>query len=385
MGSSGSDGSLTIGATAPQTGRLSGLGEEVTRGYELGVDHINEDGGIGGREVELTLVDDQSDPKKARNKLQNIVDREDAAMLWGSITSPMVAAGSSLAERQGIPFLGVGFAHEAPHQENDFEWTYVPYPKSRHVARGTRRLLDGLPEAERPSTVAIWQPNSGWGAEMATEWESKLSDGGYEIVLNRKFTNGASDFSSLIAETESAGAEVLLSNPIPPDGVTAVKQLESGGYAPKAMLFVRASHSNGWWKSLGDQGAYTATSPGWVPGLRGNGNERFRTSYADEYDTGELTTPVTVGGAYNLTQVTATALEAASDTTPEAIRSALRSETFDTIIGTFELRDDGVITGDQFRTPTGQWWEGEQRLVYPDVDSELAMDFRYPMESWSDR
>jgi branched-chain amino acid transport system substrate-binding protein len=384
-GGGDSDGPIIIGATAPQTGQLSGLGEEIAQGYELGVSHINEDGGIGGREVELVLEDDGSEPRNARNELQNILDQQNATMLWGSVTSPMVTAGSSIAERSAIPFLGAGFAHEAPHEENDFEWTYVPYPKSRHIARGTRQLFDGIPEANRPSSVAIWQPNSGWGAEMASEWASSFSDGGYEIVLNRKFSTGSSDFSSLISETESVGAEVLLSNPIPPDGITAVKQMESSGYAPKGLMFVRASHSNGWWKALGKRGAYTATSPGWVPGLVGNGNERFRSSYAEEYDTGKLTTPVTVGGAYNLTQVAAQALEAAEDSTPEAVRSALRSETYNTIMGTFGLADNGVITDEKFDTPGGQWLGAKQRLVFPNTDSDLAMDFRYPMTPWNER
>jgi branched-chain amino acid transport system substrate-binding protein len=382
-GGGGGDGPLTVAATTPQTGRLSGLGEEVTRGYELGVEHVNADGGVDGREIDLQLSDDESDPKKARNLLQNALEGEEPVMFWGSITSPMVAAGSSIAEREGVPFLGVGFAHEAPHSEQSFEWTYVPYPKSRQIARGTRRLLDGL--SESPSTVAIWQPNSGWGAEMASEWEEKLSAGGYEVVLNRKFSMGNNDFSSLVFETQDVEADVLLSNPIPPDGITAVKQMRSAEFTPKAMMFVRASHSNGWWRALGETGAYTATSPGWVPGLADNGNERFRTSYAEQYDLGGATTPVTVGGAYNLTQVAAQALSAAEDTSPEAIRAALRSETFETVMGTFGLGDDGVITADQFDTPSGQWWQGEQRLVFPDADSSLSMEFRYPMKPWEER
>lgn len=213
------------------------------------------------------------------------------------------AAGSSLAEREGVPFLGVGFAHETPPSEQSFEWTYVPYPKPRHVARGTRRLLDGVLE------------------------------GGYDVVRNRKFGMGNNDFSSLIFETADIGADVLLSNPIPPDGITAVKQMESNGYTPEAMMFVRASHSNGWWKALGELGAYTATSPGWVPGLADNGNERFRSNYADEYELGGSTTPVTADQTYT----------------------------------------------------SGQWWQGEQRLVFPDGESDLAMEFQYPMEAWGAR
>lgn len=385
IGSSEDGGPLTVGATVPDTGRMSGLGKEVRQGYELGVSHINENGGIDGRDLELVIEDDQSDPKKARNLLQNVLNEESPAMLWRSITSALVTAGSSVAEQENVPFLGVGFAHEAPHVDNDFEWTYVPYPKSRHVARGTKRLFDGLPESMRPSTVAIWQPNSGWGAEMAAEWRSHLSDAGYDVVLDRKFSMGNKDFSSLISETKSAEAEVLLSNPIPPDGITAVKQMKSGNYTPKAMMFVRASHSNGWWRALGEQGAYTVTSPGWVPGLEGNGNQRFKDAYRSEYDTEGLTTPVTVGAAYTLTQVAADALQAVEDTSPDAIQSTLRSETFQTIMGTLAFANNGVISGDHFVTPSGQWWESEQRVVFPEVETDLSMDFRYPMAPWNER
>ena len=56
------DGPIVFGGALPLTGWGSDAGEYNNRGYNLWLKHINEDGGILGRPVELKIYDDQSDP-----------------------------------------------------------------------------------------------------------------------------------------------------------------------------------------------------------------------------------------------------------------------------------------------------------------------------------
>jgi branched-chain amino acid transport system substrate-binding protein len=95
--------------------------------------------------------------------------------------------------------------------------------------------------------------------------------------------------------------------------------------------------------------------------------------------------PVNVGGAYNLTQVALQAVQAAGSIEADAIQSALRDETFQTVIGEFGFEDNGLPAEGDLTAPTGQWWDGAQRLAYPNTDSERALEFRYPIPSWSER
>ncbi|MBX0325455.1 amino acid ABC transporter substrate-binding protein [Halomicroarcula sp. F13] len=381
-GGGGGDDTLTIAGTIPETGAFSSLGQDLRRGYELGQARMNEQ---LDRDVELILQDDESDAQTLRQNLQQMTSNNDVDMIWGSFSSLLVTAGSAFAENQNLPFLGIAFAYEAPHRNDNYEWTYAPFPKSRDVARSTLGTLELIPEGNRPNRVGIWEPNSGWGKEQADYWENRLGDAGYDIVLRETFEIGSQDFSTLISQSQSADVEVLLSNPTPGGGITAVNQMQSNNWSPKMLKFVRGADPSAWWSALSDAGAYALMCPGWVPGLTGNGNQRLRESYMSEYDTESQYMPVNVGGSYNLTQVALQAVQAAGSTEADAIQSALRSETFQTVIGEFGFEDNGLPAEGDLTAPTGQWWDGAQRLAYPNTGSQRALEFKYPIPSWSER
>ncbi|MFC6724757.1 ABC transporter substrate-binding protein [Halobium palmae] len=382
FGGGGSSDTITIAGTVPLTGSFSSIGQDMERGYELGVQRMNEN---LDQEVELVLADDESDADRLRNQLNQAVSNNDVDMLWGSFSSLLVTAGSAFAENQGIPFLGVAFAYMQPHLDRGYEWTFAPFPKSRDVARSTAGLLELIPEEERPSTIGIWEPNSGWGQEQADYWEEELS-GDYDIALREKFSIGSQDFSTLISQSKSAGVEALLSNPTPGGGITAMKQMQSNDFAPKLLKFVRGADPSAWWSALGQNGAFATMCPGWVPGLTGNGNSTLDESYRSEYDIGDdQLLPVQVGTSYNLTQVAEQTLANAESTEPDAVREVLRSREFNTVIGDFSFENNGLPREGQLTAPVGQWWEGGQHTVYPDVDGDAAIDFKYPLTPWGER
>ncbi|MFB6078876.1 MAG: ABC transporter substrate-binding protein [Halarchaeum sp.] len=377
---SGSE-TITIGATVPETGAYSALGDDFKRGYQLGVKLMNQN---MDQNVELVLKDDESDAQKVRSTLQQIVSNNDVDMLWGSFSSLLVTAGSAYAEQQGIPFVGTAFAYMAPHQDNNYEWTYAAMPKSKGVAQATKGMLELIPESERPSKIGIWEPNTGWGNEQANYWEDTLG-GDYDIALREKYSLGAKDFSTLISKSQSAGVEVLLSVPVPPGAITAVKQMASQGWTPKAIQFVRGADPSAFRSALGKNATGVTMCPGWVPGLTGNGNAALtkmaRENY-DEYSQGQLL-PVMIGASFNVAQVAQQAFQNAGGTSPTDVQSALRSTDFETVIGNFSFSDNGLPQG--LEAPIGQWYEGAQHLAYPATDADAAIDFQYPLTPFGER
>ena len=379
FGGGGSSGTVTIAAAVPETGPLSSVGNEMLHGYRLGVDRMNQNGGIDGNEVELIVQDDESDPRKVREAIQQMTSNNDVDLVWGSFSSPLVMAGSAIAEQQGLPFLAVATCFQEPLVSGDKEWTYTPFPKTRDVTRATGEILGLVPEGERPQKIGIWEENSGWGAEMAEAWDSTLTEAGYDVAMRGTYNSGNGDFSTLISQSQSAGVEALLANPQPPDGITAMKQLRSSGYMPKFIEFVRAADPQAWWSALGKEGAGVLMSPGWVPGMTSNGNEALMSAYREKYAESENEIPrVMVGVGYNLAQTTQQALSAAGSAEPDAVRGALDEETFETVIGQFSFDQHGMPEPGQLSAASAQWRDGEQVLVYP--QTEQAKDLQYPID-----
>ncbi|MFC6723578.1 amino acid ABC transporter substrate-binding protein [Halobium palmae] len=383
----GGDDTITIGATVSRSGSFSGAGEDVETAYELGRDLINENGGILDREVELIIKDDESSPDGVREGLQEIASNNDLDLIWGTFGSLLVAAAASFAENQEIPMLSANFAYMEPHTKNNYDWTFAPFPKSRDMGNGALKLANMTPEGERPKRVGIWQTNTGWGAELGRVWSEKLGDNGYEVVLNERFQIGTQDFSTLISKTKSADVEYLLGNPSPAGGITAAKQMQQASYVPKLSAIERAATITTWLKATGKAGLFLTSTPGWVPGLTGNGNQELLDAFRSQEGVASDAYPApTVGGSYNVTQATKQAIEAAGSTEADAVREALLNTEFETVIGDFRFDENGMPVEGDLAPPMGQWQDGMLRLVLPaDVDSEVSTDLQYPAPPYGDR
>ncbi|MFC6723986.1 amino acid ABC transporter substrate-binding protein [Halobium palmae] len=382
----GSDGPILVGATIPKSGSLSSTASAVLTGYNLGVEYINANGGIDGREVQLIVKDDESDAKKARSKLQQIVSNNDVAMLWGSFSSLLVTAGSAFAEQQGIPFLGSTFAYMKPHEKKNYEWTFAPFMKSRDIARATREWFETL-QPDPPKRLALWELNTGWGNEMADHWAEQFEGGDYEIALRETYSVGTTDFSTLISQTQAAEADAVLSNPVPPDGITAVKQMNTQDFTPKLVDFVRACDPRAWISALGTNGNYVASSGvGWLGGLDTTGTEALLDRYHQQDGVSDDAVPVdVVGCAFGLAQVAAQALRAAESTENTAIQDALLNGTFDTVLGEFGFDDTGMPAENEITPAVGQWYEGDPMLVHPRTESDYSVETVYPMPAFGSR
>lgn len=376
-GGGSSSNPITIATTVPLTGQFSSIGPDLLHGYQLGIDRMNQDN-VLDRGAKLVHQDDESDPNKVREKLTQILSDNDVDMIWSSFADILIGNQVQLAEQHGIPLLAIAQSNPELHTKNNTDWLYSPFPMTHDHVVSTKNLLATIPESERPTNVGLWVPNEAWSVTMADGWEEQLK-GDYDIVLREKHQEAANDFSTIISKSASANVEILLGTPVPVGGITAMKQIRDSDFQPKFVQFVRAADTRAWYTALGQSGLYTCMSPGWVPGLTGNGNAEMVTNFHKKFPDypSDQTVPVMTGATYNVTQTAQQALKAAGTADKAEVQKALRSETFDTVSSSgFSFDDRGIPQN--FTTPVGQWIDGNQHLVYPKTDGENYRDLVFP-------
>src|SRR2546430_12362103 len=81
---------LKIGIIATLSGPPAVLGQQVSNGFNLGVKTL--DGKLGGREVEVIVVDDELKPDLAVTKVKALVGRDKVEFVVGPIFSNVLAA-----------------------------------------------------------------------------------------------------------------------------------------------------------------------------------------------------------------------------------------------------------------------------------------------------
>ena len=371
---------VKIGAVVPLTGRYAALGAQVKAGYEIGVQHQNAAGGVsvGGKKMQLELVmlDDESDPTKTVARLETLATQGVAVYLGGA-GSDLHAAAASIGDKNKIPYLGVAFAFHGIHKQG-LRYLFSPFPKSPDLTTETFVFLDAMiPAAQRPRKVALFLERTDWGKEMGSLWESTAKKHGYQIVASGEYAPGSKDFSDLILKAKAAGAETVLTLPSPPDGMTIVKQMKELDFNPKVHLFIRAADPPVWSQNLSKDGDYVLLSPGW----------HFAAKYPKVTEVNEShqklfnrpADPI-VGPSYACIQILANAIERAGSLDHERIRNAVAATNMTTVVGPVKFRSDG--TG-EVKVFFQQWLKGKQELVWPKDFSTAP--FGYPAPPFSQR
>jgi branched-chain amino acid transport system substrate-binding protein len=378
-GSGEAAGTIPIGAVVPLTGRYAAGGALVKNGYELAVEDINKAGGIdvGGKKytLELTVLDDESDPTKTTQRLETLNSSNKVAAYLGGFGSDLHAAAAAVAEKNQVPYVGVAFALKKIH-ENGYKYLFSPFPKSPDIAKATFDLLDSL--NPKPTKVAIFAESTDWGAELGGLWRSEIQSRGYQLVADEQYTPGATDMSAMIGKAKDAGADVVLGLPSPPDGTTMVKQMKELSYTPQAMFLIRAPDSTTWSKNLGKDGDNVMLIQGWAANVSFPGSKEMVERYQAKYNS---TAQSSVGSSYATVQVLADAIKRAGSTDHAAIRDALAAtDLTDTVIGPVKFNADG--TGQVISIVT-QYQNGVQVTVWP--TDQLEKPVVYPAPPFANR
>ena len=161
-------GPITIGASLSLTGGFQADGVAFQKGYELWAKDVNAHGGLLGRQVKLTILDNKSSPNQVVTDYQTLINHDHVDLTFGPFTSLLTAAAASVAAHNGYAFIeGAGGApsvfdaasNQADHNTFDVsvpvEDTIMPFVN--YIAQlplsQRERLTAAYPMAQDPFAV----------------------------------------------------------------------------------------------------------------------------------------------------------------------------------------------------------------------------------------
>ncbi len=309
--------SIALGAPLSLSGRLSSLGNQAKAGYEIAVDDINRAGGVFVKEygkkipLELVIQDAESEQVKVQSRMEWLYSTRKVVAYVGE---GLLVNGQGVAEKNKIPSLAVASPHQSPHDRGLKYW-FSPFAKSPDIARFICDVLETVPADKRPKTAAILQENTEWGVEMAEAFRKEVPQRGYKVVLFDKYQIMTKDLSPMIMAAKNAGAEMLLTSPVAPDGMTLMRQMKELEYNPKAIAVIRAAEDLSWGKALGPIGDYVMLSGmSWHHAIKFPGVDKLNAAHQAKFGRpGDLIT----GSAYASIQIIAAAVERQGRSTPQ--------------------------------------------------------------------
>ena len=200
---------IKIGLVAALSGNSALSGEAITRGLTIAIDEINARGGvIGGRKLVLVRRDDESNPSKGQLAARELIEKENVAVVFGGIDTPVSAALVNVMQELKRPYMGVWAAGTNITQHGK-----TPNYMFRVSAVDERVDLAMLKYAQKsfatkkPAAILVnnpWGESNQKGLEKAAE-ELKLPLAGVE-----KYGANDVDITPQLTRLKAAGADSLI-------------------------------------------------------------------------------------------------------------------------------------------------------------------------------
>jgi len=313
---------LKIGLVAALSGQSAKSGEAITRGLTIAIDEINADGGILGRQVELLRRDDESNPNKGLLAARELVQKEEVAVLFGGLDTPVSLAIVPLANRMKFPFMGV-WAAGTPITKNGAEENYVFRVSAVDELVDEALVQYGIDKygMEKPGMILI---NNPWGESNEKGFRKALESRNMKWAGIERVESNDTDMVPQLSRLKDSGADSLLMVANVAPSAQVVKSLDRMGWdvpiishwGPAGGRFTELAGENG------DKVHFIQTFT-FVENQKGKGADvmaALKKRYPEIQDLADVTPAVGIANAYDAMHLTALAIENAGSTDGPAIR-----------------------------------------------------------------
>src|SRR5215471_5407910 len=97
---------ITFGQAAPLEGPASALGLGMRAGILAALEEVNRAGGVHGRKLKLTSLDDGYEPDRSIAQTKKLIEEDKVFALIGPVGTPTSKAAQPIAMAANVPFIG---------------------------------------------------------------------------------------------------------------------------------------------------------------------------------------------------------------------------------------------------------------------------------------
>lgn len=191
---------ITIAISAPLTGEIATLGEDIRSGAEAAAETINAKGGVRGEKLVLAFQDDACNAGQATSVANKIVAYAPLAVI-GPLCSAATLAASPIYAENALPEITL--SSNASITDKGLKSLF------RLMGRDDKQAPDLaahiLKHLSKESKIAVLDDKGSWGLGFSSAAEATLKAGGKSIALRDSVTAGQKDFSSLITKLKENG------------------------------------------------------------------------------------------------------------------------------------------------------------------------------------
>ena len=218
---------IKIGHITPRSGFLAVAGNYSAMGINIGVQWVNDAGGVlGGRKFEL-YSEDSIDPGVAVQKATKLYEETKVDFLMGEINSASALAESDVATKHKKLFFNTGANSDELRQAKCSRYTFHIESSNSQMVKSTARWL----VQNKPNAKKYYFPVSDYafGQNLYSVAKATLAKSGCTEIGHDMIPTGTTDFSSYILKIKAAQPDMVYNCLAGTDWSNFVKQYADMG------------------------------------------------------------------------------------------------------------------------------------------------------------
>lgn len=327
---------IKVGVSNMVTGPLAAGGLRMKQSITMAFEEINANGGVlGGRPLEMVLVDDTGTPTGAVNAVNKILG-DNVSVVIGPHTSPMASACQELYRKAGVPFVTAATSPKLLDAKN-------PYFFRISVSDGTvgPAMVEFAKDQFQAKKIGALYDTDDYGVAADNATKTYCEQNGIEYY-SEGFTSGDKDLTSQLSKIKGWGPDVIFDFSHDAEAALIVRQLDELGMGDLPHVGPNALAQSQTYdlcdaKQL--EGTYASTD--FYADQTSEAMKKFLDDFKARW--GEDVERY-AAMYYTAAYLTADAIERAGSDKPEDIRKAL-SETkdFDAVFGKLNCSEQGEM------------------------------------------
>jgi branched-chain amino acid transport system substrate-binding protein len=234
---------IVVGSTLSLTGPLSATGVIHQIAGEQFVEQLNEQGGLLGRPVEWTVLDDESDQASVATLYERLISEEQVDLIIGPYATPLIISAMAVAERHGyvMPQHTAVLAPLMTYECQFPAWSIGPEPQ----VFVPEQVFDALESLDNPPSTIAFVTNQSGSTDFITHGQpdtdgpsaiSIAEERGLEVVADVAYPPGHDDWSAIAAQIRDADPDFVMMNSLGVESVGLIEAMEQLDYQPPMMF-----------------------------------------------------------------------------------------------------------------------------------------------------
>ena len=362
---------LKIGINVSLTGPFADSIKPVMWADQVWEKQINARGGLLGRKVVMTFVDNKSNPEDAVSIYQRLL-QDGNEFVFENGGSIIVQRESTLAEQRQKLFLAPNGFAQALYQRGYKYLFYTGAAISEDLNIGLVRLLESLPADKRPKTIGYVTVENIAFTSTTKGLQEKAKPLGLETVLDVTYPPNISDATPLVTNLKQKAPDIVFQTGLTNDTILFARA--AAQQALRANVFaigVTSGALASFVSAVGEVSHGMVYSSPWEVQVKTPNNGEFVRAYQEANG---VSPTYNAAHGYARWQIFEQAVNGAKTFDQKLLRDYIAANTFDTIVGTIKYNAQGYSTPED--TVVTQFQKGSRVLVWPKA---LATgEFIYP-------